>query len=253
MYHLFRSCSTFNCPENFPKLQTIRWVFVMLPSLSIGLTSKYWKLGCQPSKTVRLICSKFVRSKKNKHIVLCMVFFLRSWHIEIHSHQNALVFDLTNVETIFRKWCDDLLSARASKIYDHDMSSPSMWEEREVQTHWSNKISNIMPECFQRFPISHNQRIAILHAGIGCCVPSIKVGDGLFAKVHGRHASWQRFSLLFYSQLPKRFKNSQPPKMGPWTNFSKERHRNKPAFFKENHLSKQVSEAFDVRACTAFS
>lgn len=75
MYHLFRSCSTFNCPENFPKLQTIRWVFVMLPSLSIGLTSKYWKLGCQPSKTVRLICSKFVRSKKNKHIVLCMVFF----------------------------------------------------------------------------------------------------------------------------------------------------------------------------------
>ena len=84
MYHLFRSSSTFNCPENFPKLQTIRWVFVMLPSLSIGLTSKYWKLGCQPSKTIRLICSKFVRSKK-------LSTWSSAWYLfEVVTHWNPL-------------------------------------------------------------------------------------------------------------------------------------------------------------------
>ncbi len=52
MYHLFPF--TLPYPKNLPKLHTIRWVFVMLPSLSIGLTSNS-KFGCQPSN-----CSKFL-------------------------------------------------------------------------------------------------------------------------------------------------------------------------------------------------
>ena len=72
-----------------------------------------------------------------------------------------------------------------------------------------------MPECFQRFPISHNQRLALLHAGIGCCVPSIKVGDGLFAKVHGRHASWQRFvPPAVFQSASKKVQEFTTPKNG---------------------------------------
>lgn len=77
------------------------------------------------------------------------------------------------------------VQGQANKRYDHYISSPS------AQIRFPTSFLSVS------FPTISNisQPVACYekHAGIGCCVPSIKVGDGLFAKVHGRHASCQRF------------------------------------------------------------
>ena len=222
MYHLFRSCSTFNCPENFPKLQTIRWVFVMLPSLSIGLTSKYWKLGCQPSKN------------STPHL-----FKVCSIQKKISTSSSAWYFF----------WGRDTL--KSTLIKTRLSLTSRMWKrsfENGVTTFWvQGQAKSMIMTCHRqvcgkkgkfklidqiRFPTSclsvsndfqypTTSGLLFLHAGIGCCVPSIKVGDGLFAKVHGRHASWQRFLPAVLQSASKTVQEFTTPKNGSMDLFLK--------------------------------